>query len=134
MSFDAPLLVTFLAYLLLILYLGVKAYRRTHDLGDYILGGRKLGSLVTALSVGASDMSGWLLLGLPGAIYLANDDILRHGKTLQTLHADDSGATDRLIRGFFPVRHQHAESVPGQFFRHAAADRPAADYHCVIQS
>lgn len=71
MSFDAPLLVTFLAYLLLILYLGVKAYRRTHDLGDYILGGRKLGSLVTALSVGASDMSGWLLLGLPGAIYLA---------------------------------------------------------------
>ena len=71
MSFDAPLLVTFLTYLLLILYLGVKAYRRTHDLGDYILGGRKLGSVVTALSVGASDMSGWLLLGLPGAIYLA---------------------------------------------------------------
>ena len=71
MSFDAPLLVTFVAYLLLILFLGVKAYRRTHNLGDYILGGRKLGSVVTALSVGASDMSGWLLLGLPGAIYLS---------------------------------------------------------------
>lgn len=71
MNFDQPLLVTFLAYLLGILYLGVKAYRRTHDLGDYILGGRKLGSAVTALSVGASDMSGWLLLGLPGAIYLS---------------------------------------------------------------
>ncbi|MCH7816429.1 MAG: sodium/proline symporter PutP [Proteobacteria bacterium] len=71
MSFDAPLLVTFVAYLLLILYLGIKAYRRTHSLGDYILGGRKLGSVVTALSVGASDMSGWLLLGLPGAIYLS---------------------------------------------------------------
>lgn len=71
MEFDQPLLITFLAYLLLILYLGVKAYRRTHDLGDYILGGRKLGSAVTALSVGASDMSGWLLLGLPGAIYLS---------------------------------------------------------------
>ncbi len=71
MSFDAPLLVTFVAYLLLILFLGIKAYRRTHSLDDYILGGRKLGSVVTALSVGASDMSGWLLLGLPGAIYLS---------------------------------------------------------------
>lgn len=71
MTFDAPLLVTFVAYLLLILFLGIKAYRRTHNLGDYILGGRKLGSTVTALSVGASDMSGWLLLGLPGAIYLS---------------------------------------------------------------
>jgi sodium/proline symporter len=71
MSFDAPLLITFLAYLALVLFLGIKAYRRTQDLGDYILGGRKLGSVVTALSVGASDMSGWLLLGLPGAIYLS---------------------------------------------------------------
>jgi sodium/proline symporter len=71
MSFDAPLLVTFVAYLILILFLGVKAYRRTHSLDDYILGGRKLGAVVTALSVGASDMSGWLLLGLPGAIYLS---------------------------------------------------------------
>jgi len=71
MPFDQPLLVTFVAYLLLILYLGIKAYRRTHNLDDYILGGRKLGSAVTALSVGASDMSGWLLLGLQGAIYLS---------------------------------------------------------------
>jgi sodium/proline symporter len=38
---------------------------------DYILGGRSLGSVVTALSAGASDMSGWLLMGLPGAIFLA---------------------------------------------------------------
>jgi len=57
--------------LLLVLFLGLMAYRRTHSLDDYILGGRKLGSVVTALSVGASDMSGWLLLGLPGAIYLS---------------------------------------------------------------
>ena len=71
MSFDAPILVTFVAYLILILFLGIKAYRRTHSLDDYILGDRKLGSVVTALSVGASDMSGWLLLGLPGAIYLS---------------------------------------------------------------
>lgn len=71
MSFNGPLVVTFVAYLTLILYLGIKAYKQTHNLGDYILGGRRLGSVVTALSVGASDMSGWLLLGLPGAIYLS---------------------------------------------------------------
>lgn len=71
MDSNLPLLITFFAYLALVLVLGVRAYRRTHDLGDYILGGRKLGAVVTALSVGASDMSGWLLLGLPGAIYLA---------------------------------------------------------------
>ena len=71
MEFDAPLLLTFVAYLLLILFLGIKSYHQTHDLSDYILGGRKLGAAVTALSVGASDMSGWLLLGLPGAIYLS---------------------------------------------------------------
>lgn len=36
---------------------------------DYILGGRSLGPFVTALSAGASDMSGWLLMGLPGAVF-----------------------------------------------------------------
>lgn len=71
MNFGSPLFITFAVYLLLILFIGIKAYQRTHNLGDYILGGRKLGSVVTALSVGASDMSGWLLLGLPGAIYLS---------------------------------------------------------------
>ena len=38
---------------------------------DYILGGRRLGSVVTALSAGASDMSGWLLMGLPGVVFFA---------------------------------------------------------------
>lgn len=71
MNFTSPLFITFSIYLILILFLGIAAYQRTHNLGDYILGGRKLGSVVTALSVGASDMSGWLLLGLPGAIYLS---------------------------------------------------------------
>ena len=68
---DLPLLASFIAYLLLILVIGGNAYTRTHDIDDYILGGRKLGAVVTALSVGASDMSGWLLLGLPGAVYLS---------------------------------------------------------------
>ena len=50
--------------------IGFWAYRATDSVDDYILGGRKMGPGVTALSVGASDMSGWLLLGLPGAVYL----------------------------------------------------------------
>jgi len=62
-------LVTFLFYLIMMLGIGVYAYRETSDLSDYILGGRRLGRWVTALSAGASDMSGWLLMGLPGAIY-----------------------------------------------------------------
>lgn len=50
--------------------LGLIALRRTSDLGDYMLGGRSLHPGVAALSAGASDMSGWLLMGLPGALYL----------------------------------------------------------------
>jgi len=61
----------FVIYTVILLYLGLRAYRQTHDLADYILGGRRLGSWVTALSAGASDMSGWLLLGLPGYAYIA---------------------------------------------------------------
>ncbi|MBK5968977.1 MULTISPECIES: sodium/proline symporter PutP [Thiorhodovibrio] len=57
---------TFVLYLLLMLGIGVWAYRRTHDSADYFLGGRQLGPWPAALSAGASDMSGWLLLGLPG--------------------------------------------------------------------
>lgn len=51
--------------------IGLLAYRATNNFDDYILGGRSLGSVVTALSAGASDMSGWLLMGLPGAIFLS---------------------------------------------------------------
>jgi sodium/proline symporter len=57
---------TFIVYLLMMLGIGLYAYRRTQDLSDYILGGRNLGPLPSALSAGASDMSGWLLMGLPG--------------------------------------------------------------------
>ena len=60
---------TFVIYLLIVLALGYLAYRKTRDLADYILGGRRLGPWVTALSAQASDMSGWLLLGLPGLAY-----------------------------------------------------------------
>lgn len=67
-SFE-PTTIMFLIYIVGMILIGFIAYRVTNNLSDYILGGRSLGSFVTALSAGASDMSGWLLMGLPGAIY-----------------------------------------------------------------
>jgi sodium/proline symporter len=71
MTASTPLLITFAIYLLAMIGIGVVAWKRTRDFDDYILGGRSLGGYVTALSAGASDMSGWLLMGLPGALYLS---------------------------------------------------------------
>lgn len=71
MSSLNPTLITFLFYIAAMVVIGLMAYRATTNFSDYILGGRRLGSFVTALSAGASDMSGWLLMGLPGAIYLS---------------------------------------------------------------
>ncbi|WP_172562699.1 sodium/proline symporter PutP [Vibrio furnissii] len=62
---------TFIVYLILMLAIGVIAYQRTKNSSDYFLGGRSLGPWPAALSAGASDMSGWLLLGLPGYAYAA---------------------------------------------------------------
>ena len=71
MTISTPILVTFLLYIFGMVLIGLFAYRATNNFGDYILGGRRMGSVVTALSAGASDMSGWLLMGLPGAIFIA---------------------------------------------------------------
>ena len=65
------IIATFVAYMLVCLVLGFIAWRRTTSLKDFILGGRSLGAWVTALSAQATDMSGWLLMGLPGFAYLA---------------------------------------------------------------
>lgn len=66
-----PTLTTFCIYIIAMLAIGVVAWRATGSLDDYLLGGRSLSPGVTALSAGASDMSGWLLLGLPGAVYVS---------------------------------------------------------------
>ena len=64
-------LITIGLYFLLMLGIGVYAWRKsTSDVSGYMLGGRQLGPAVTALSAGASDMSGWLMMGLPGAMFL----------------------------------------------------------------
>lgn len=66
---ELPLITSFTLYMLVMLAIGFYFYFKTDDLSDYVLGGRGLGPGVTALSAGASDMSGWLLLGLPGMMY-----------------------------------------------------------------
>ncbi|WP_312581501.1 sodium/proline symporter PutP [Atlantibacter hermannii] len=71
MTTSTPMVVTFLVYIFGMILIGFIAWRSTKNFDDYILGGRSLGSVVTALSAGASDMSGWLLMGLPGAIFIA---------------------------------------------------------------
>lgn len=71
MSTFNPTTITFVIYILAMIAIGFMAWRYTRNLSDYILGGRRLGSFVTAMSAGASDMSGWLLLGLPGAIFVS---------------------------------------------------------------
>ncbi|AVI65693.1 sodium/proline symporter PutP [Shewanella sp. WE21] len=58
-------------YFIAMLAIGLFAYKKsTNDVSGYILGGRKVSPQVTALSAGASDMSGWMLMGLPGAMFL----------------------------------------------------------------
>ncbi|MHC5083224.1 MAG: sodium/proline symporter, partial [Planctomycetota bacterium] len=65
-----PILITFVAYFIFLLGIGFFFYGKSKHIEDYLLGGRQMGAWVTALSAQASDMSGWLLMGLPGAIYL----------------------------------------------------------------
>lgn len=64
-------LLAVIIYFLGMIGIGFYAYRRIFNLNDYMLGGRSLGPAVSALSAGAADMSQWLLMGLPGAIYVS---------------------------------------------------------------
>ncbi|RPJ95084.1 sodium/proline symporter PutP [Rummeliibacillus sp. TYF005] len=69
MSDNMYQLFAIIIYMVAMLGIGWYAFMKTSNLTDYMLGGRSLGPAVTALSAGAADMSGWLLMGLPGAIY-----------------------------------------------------------------
>lgn len=71
MEKQTVILITFCLYLLMMLGIGIYFYFKTKNLSDYILGGRKLGKWVTSISAQASDMSGWLMMGLPGLAYLS---------------------------------------------------------------
>ncbi|WP_160725804.1 sodium/proline symporter PutP [Bacillus sp. USDA818B3_A] len=71
MSINVPTLISIIIYLIGMWIIGYVAAKMTKNLSDYVLGGRRLGAGVAALSAGSSDMSGWLMLGLPGAMYLS---------------------------------------------------------------
>ena len=68
---NTSILVTFIVYFLFMLGIGVYFWRKSKNVSDYFLGGRQLNSWVTAMSAQASDMSGWLLMGLPAAAYMS---------------------------------------------------------------
>lgn len=66
-------LISFILYFIIVIGIGLYFFLKTRSTGgekDYFLGGRKMGGFVAALSAGASDMSAWVLMGLPGSIYL----------------------------------------------------------------
>ncbi|XGQ70007.1 sodium/proline symporter PutP [Campylobacter hepaticus] len=81
---NTPITIMFVAYAALMLYIGFYFYRQNKNTEDYFLGGRSMGPVVSALSAGASDMSGWLLLGLPGALYVSGlvDSYIAIGLTI----------------------------------------------------
>lgn len=62
------ILSAFVAYLLMMIVVGAVYMKRSNNTEEYFLGGRGLSGWVAALSAQASDMSGWLLMGLPGAV------------------------------------------------------------------
>lgn len=83
-NINTPIAITFLAYAALMLFIGFYFYRQNKSTEDYFLGGRSMGPVVSALSAGASDMSGWLLMGLPGALYVSGfvDSYIAIGLTI----------------------------------------------------
>jgi sodium/proline symporter len=63
------IIVAFVIYAGVMIGIGAAFFRKSENLTDYFLGGRKLNAWVAAMSAQASDMSGWLLMGLPGSVY-----------------------------------------------------------------
>ena len=62
--------VMIIVYFIILLIIGFYGYRQaTGNLSEFMLGGRSIGPYITALSAGASDMSGWMIMGLPGSVY-----------------------------------------------------------------
>ena len=63
-----PILIAMVLYMAIVVWIGAFYSRKTKTSEDYFLGGRGLGPWVTAMSAEASDMSSWLLMGLPGSL------------------------------------------------------------------
>lgn len=70
MSSQVCIMISIVVYLIAMMIIGIACTKKNKNVDDFYLGGRKLGPLVTAMSAEASDMSSWLLMGLPGVAYL----------------------------------------------------------------
>lgn len=70
MTAQISIMITIVVYLIAMMIIGIACTKKNKNVDDFYLGGRKLGPLVTAMSAEASDMSSWLLMGLPGVAYL----------------------------------------------------------------
>lgn len=71
MGSNIQVILAFVVYMIFMLYIGYRFYAKTETHEDYFLAGRGLSSWVVSMSAQASDMSGWLLMGLPGYAYLS---------------------------------------------------------------
>lgn len=71
MTVNIWIILAFILYLAMMLGIGLYFSRASKNMSDYFLGGRGIGSWLTALSAQASDMSSWLLMGLPGAVFIS---------------------------------------------------------------
>ena len=86
MTFDSIITIAaFCCYLIFMLCIGMYFVGKNRTTNEYFLGGRQLGSWVTGLSAQASEMSGWLLMGLPGAAYLSG---ISAGQASAPVHQD----------------------------------------------
>ena len=70
LSAKVCIMIAIAIYLIAMLGVGIYCSKKNNNVDDFYLGGRKLGPFVTAMSAEASDMSSWLLMGLPGVAYL----------------------------------------------------------------
>ena len=71
MTSQICIVIAIVVYLAMMIYIGISCSKKNTNVDDFYLGGRKLGPIVTAMSAEASDMSSWLLMGLPGVAYLS---------------------------------------------------------------
>ena len=119
-----PVLAGFTLYLAVVAAIGIGAARRTTNASDYVIGGRTLSAPTAALSAGASDMSGWLLLGLPGAVFASG---LGEGWILVGLVLG-AWASWRLVAAplrRFTAQLDGAVTLPQFFARRVGAKTPA---------
>ena len=92
-------LISLAVYFVLMLGIGLYAYRKsTSDVSEYMLGGRQLHPAVGALSAGASDMSGWMLMGLPGAVFVSGFSAAWSPTVVKTFSLSASGVSFGEVR------------------------------------